>query len=373
MLSGLVFNKGFVSGNFQNDPPRYAAQRMRVALKSAGITIGTKLGVKPTPVTAHRVAFVQSLPMSRARAPNGQALKQLPRGDADQGTRDAARFGRRRRSDRTAGSDSGHHVLGRRSRAAVRVRGRLRASRSQMGPASLVRTSPRRVKSSTCCAAWLARPRSSRRSIFHCRFQASTEPSPSAWGGTQASKCCHAKTGTLSNVSSPLGHLHHAGGHLVAFSILQNRVRTRRTHPEQDRRGDRSPALARRNSSLSESSSRIATSSRSAFSSFDPASSRPPRSRSFYSPNSSRVHRRSRSFRALDRASCSAVCRSSTNVLSFNGPSDDPGASPTRAAAPPRGIARSAPAPRAAASSLGDVLGKDRPDAVRLGDLLGRR
>ena len=37
---------------------------MRVALKSAGITIGTKLGVKPTPVTAHRVAFVQSLPMS---------------------------------------------------------------------------------------------------------------------------------------------------------------------------------------------------------------------------------------------------------------------------------------------------------------------
>jgi D-alanyl-D-alanine carboxypeptidase/D-alanyl-D-alanine-endopeptidase (penicillin-binding protein 4) len=53
--------------------------------------------------------------------------------------------------------------------------------------------------------------------------------------GTEASKRCHAKTGTLSNVSALSGYCTTASGHLIAFSILNNRVWPPSARTAQDR------------------------------------------------------------------------------------------------------------------------------------------
>jgi D-alanyl-D-alanine carboxypeptidase/D-alanyl-D-alanine-endopeptidase (penicillin-binding protein 4) len=53
--------------------------------------------------------------------------------------------------------------------------------------------------------------------------------------GTQASKSCHAKTGTLSNVSAISGICTTLGGHQVAFSVLQNNVVPYKAHVIQDK------------------------------------------------------------------------------------------------------------------------------------------
>jgi D-alanyl-D-alanine carboxypeptidase/D-alanyl-D-alanine-endopeptidase (penicillin-binding protein 4) len=52
--------------------------------------------------------------------------------------------------------------------------------------------------------------------------------------GTAASKRCHAKTGTLSNVSTLSGYCTTGSGHQIAFSILQNRVWPGGAHSAQD-------------------------------------------------------------------------------------------------------------------------------------------
>jgi D-alanyl-D-alanine carboxypeptidase/D-alanyl-D-alanine-endopeptidase (penicillin-binding protein 4) len=52
---------------------------------------------------------------------------------------------------------------------------------------------------------------------------------------TAAARKCSAKTGTLSNVSSLSGYCTTAGGDLVAFSLLQNRVAPGVARGQQDR------------------------------------------------------------------------------------------------------------------------------------------
>ena len=79
-----------------------------------------------------------------------------------------------------------------------------------------------------------------RKSVFDTLYQ--SLPIPGVDGtlanrmkGTAASKNCHAKTGTLSNVSSLSGICTTAGGHQVAFSILQNQVVPFSAHTVQDK------------------------------------------------------------------------------------------------------------------------------------------
>jgi D-alanyl-D-alanine carboxypeptidase/D-alanyl-D-alanine-endopeptidase (penicillin-binding protein 4) len=53
--------------------------------------------------------------------------------------------------------------------------------------------------------------------------------------GTAAQDRCHAKTGTLSNVSALAGYCQAQGGELVAFAFLMNRVSVSGARDLQDR------------------------------------------------------------------------------------------------------------------------------------------
>ncbi|MFY9263966.1 MAG: D-alanyl-D-alanine carboxypeptidase, partial [Solirubrobacterales bacterium] len=63
-LGALIFNKGLIGGSYQADPPRYAAQKMRAALRSAGVSVKGGTGVGETPAGSRMLAFVESLPLA---------------------------------------------------------------------------------------------------------------------------------------------------------------------------------------------------------------------------------------------------------------------------------------------------------------------
>jgi D-alanyl-D-alanine carboxypeptidase/D-alanyl-D-alanine-endopeptidase (penicillin-binding protein 4) len=52
--------------------------------------------------------------------------------------------------------------------------------------------------------------------------------------GTAAQDRCHAKTGTLRDVSTLAGYCTTVGGRRVAFAFLMNATTTWRSHPLQD-------------------------------------------------------------------------------------------------------------------------------------------
>ena len=98
--------------------------------------------------------------------------------------------------------------------------------------------------------------------------------------GTTAAGRCHAKTGTLSDVTSLAGYCRGASGHDIVFAVIMNNLglgaAQRRAGPV--RRGARAARLARvhgqgRRSASRPASSMTSTPRRSAFSSFEPAAS----------------------------------------------------------------------------------------------------
>lgn len=224
MLSGLIYNKGFVGGNFQDDPPRFAAQKMRLAFKNAGITVGNKLGVKATPAAARRVGFVQSLPMSalvrQMGKPSNNYLAEMlikglamPQDSAGGGGGGAAAAPSSAPATTAAGAD-----IARRFAATLNSRVSLTdgsgLSRSDLAaPREVVDLLRGMARKSTFTPFNLSLPIPGVDGTLAGRMK-----------GTQASKSCHAKTGTLSNVSSLSGICTTLGGHQVAFAILNNQV-----------------------------------------------------------------------------------------------------------------------------------------------------
>ncbi|MGH2905413.1 MAG: D-alanyl-D-alanine carboxypeptidase/D-alanyl-D-alanine-endopeptidase [Solirubrobacterales bacterium] len=234
-LSALIFNKGIDHGKFQKDPPAFAATKMRSALKSAGVVVDGSSGVKQMPVTATRVAFVQSLPMSQIvrqmdKPSNNYLAEMLIKGLAmplapDPTTGAAAPPASTSPATTRAGAGAARrYAAGEGSR--VKLADGSGLSRSDIA-------APREVVD-------LLTSVSKNDTIFD-PFNLSL-PIPGVDGtlykrmkGTQASKRCHAKTGTLSNVSALSGICTTGGDHRVAFSILQNRVYPISAHTIQDR------------------------------------------------------------------------------------------------------------------------------------------
>lgn len=247
-LGALIFNKGFNGGKYQSDPPRFAAQRVRTALKNAGVTVKSSTGVRPTPPGARVLAYVESLPISQLsrqmNKPSDNYLAEfLIKGlampaEAVSGGADEATGG-------AAGSVAadGDPVLVEAdpatTRAGAGVARRHAAtfgSRVALGDGSGLsrtdRAAPREVVD-------LLRGVSA--ATYFTPFDKSlaipgTDGTlKSRMRGTKAAQRCRAKTGTLSNVSALSGYCTTADGRLIAFSILNNKVWPGNARAAQDR------------------------------------------------------------------------------------------------------------------------------------------
>lgn len=236
VLGGLIVNKGFVRGRYQSNPPVFAAQRMRAAIKGAGIKIGSATRAAATPSTARRITSVRSLPMAsivrQMNKPSNNYLAEmlikslaLPAAAADDD------------------ADGGEVALGS-SRATTRA-GYSAAEKFARSLGSRVRL----IDGSGLSRSDHAAPREvvdllrgmQKKTAAFADYRASL-PIAGVDGTlynrmtrSVAKKKCSAKTGTLSNVSSLSGYCTTTAGDLVAFSIIQNRVSPAAARRQQDR------------------------------------------------------------------------------------------------------------------------------------------
>lgn len=235
VLGGLIVNKGFVSNRYQSNPPVFAAQRLRAALNAAGVDVSSKVGAKRTPGSARRLAYVRSLPMSalvrQMNKPSNNYLAEmlvkglaLPAVTAD----DDADGGEVPLGADRATTQGGYKTT---KSYAAQLGSKLRLIDGS-GLSRSDQAAPREVVDLL---------RGMQRSVAFADFRASL---PIAGvDGTLAGrmkrgsayKKCQAKTGTLSNVSTLSGYCTTAGGDLVAFSLLQNRVAPATARAQQDR------------------------------------------------------------------------------------------------------------------------------------------
>jgi serine-type D-Ala-D-Ala carboxypeptidase/endopeptidase (penicillin-binding protein 4) len=224
-LSALTFDRGLanIRGTaIQSNPPLFAAQQLTAALKGRGIRVTRKPSVGATPGDATTLASVQSpllstvLKLQNKESDNFFAetlLKDLASTNGAQGTTArgaaaAARFARKLGARVTMVDGSG---LDRRDRAAPKeVVDLLEAMRK------------RNVDEFNALLASL--PIAGRDGTLSNRMRHGA-----------ARGRCHAKTGTLSNVSALSGYCFSRGGDVIEFSLLMNRVNVFSAHTVQDR------------------------------------------------------------------------------------------------------------------------------------------
>jgi len=224
-LSALTFDHGLanIRGTaIQSNPPLFAAQQLTSALKGRDIRATRKPSVGTTPGDAKTLASVQSPPLSTiVKLQNKESdnffaetlLKDLASTNGAQGTtaRGAAaavRFARKLGARVRMVDGSG---LDRRDRAA---------------PKEVVDLLEGMRKRSTdeFNALLNSLPIAGRDGTLDNRMRHGS-----------ARGRCHAKTGTLSNVSTLSGYCFSRGGDVIEFSLLMNRVNVLSAHAVQDR------------------------------------------------------------------------------------------------------------------------------------------
>jgi D-alanyl-D-alanine carboxypeptidase/D-alanyl-D-alanine-endopeptidase (penicillin-binding protein 4) len=224
-LSGLTFDRGLANTRgtaIQSNPPLFAAQQMSSALKGRHIRVTRKAAVGSTPDDAKVLASVQSPPLSTVlKLQNKESdnffaetmLKDLGSSTGAQGTTSrgasaAVRYARRLGSRVTMVDGSG---LDRRDRAAPREVVDLLEGERKRDPDefnALLNSLPIAGRDGTL--------------VDRMRHGA-------------ARGRCHAKTGTLSDVSALSGYCFSRGGDVIEFSLLMNSVNVSTARRVQDR------------------------------------------------------------------------------------------------------------------------------------------
>jgi serine-type D-Ala-D-Ala carboxypeptidase/endopeptidase (penicillin-binding protein 4) len=221
-LSGLDYDSGFVHGHLAHDPPVVAAHAFERKLEKVGVTVrgATDVGALPDPVRQREpLGGVSSPPVgSLIKATNTPSndffaemlLKRLAaagdhRGSTARGARLVERSAERIGSDVETENGSG---LSRSDRASPRDVVHLLAAMNARGDATVYR----RSLAVPCASGTLAQ----------------------RMCGTAAAGRCHAKTGTLSDVSALSGYCEARNHHLIAFSLLMNGVNIYAAHAHQD-------------------------------------------------------------------------------------------------------------------------------------------
>lgn len=223
-LSGLSFNDGFdLDGGYAHDPELVAAQALKRALRKRGVAIDGRVGrVALTDAELHHdpLASIASPTVARlieeTNVPSNNffaemLLKRLAAAGGERGTRiagaaDVERFANSVGTDVQAVDGSG---LSRRNSVSPQEIGKL-----------LVAMARDRENGS---AFRDSLPIAGREGTVADRMR-----------GTAAEGNCATKTGTLDGVSALSGYCN-AGGHTIAFSILNNDVDVDAAHLSQDR------------------------------------------------------------------------------------------------------------------------------------------
>lgn len=222
-LSGLSFNNGFDGGDYAHDPELVAAEGLKKALRKRGVGVQGRVGRANLPsATLERdpLAQVESPTVARlieeTNVPSNNffaemLLKRLAaeggmRGTRDRGARKVEDFAKSVGSGVEARDGSG---LSRDNRVSPDQVGKLLAAMATDGQNG---------------AAFVdSLPVAGREGTVADRMR-----------GTAAEGNCATKTGTLSDVSALSGYCT-AGGHTIAFSILNNSVDIGAAHVAQDR------------------------------------------------------------------------------------------------------------------------------------------
>lgn len=233
VLNGLAFNKGLRRGRFHSEPARYAAERLRAALRSAGVQVGMRISTRRTPVKATRIAFVASLPMSSlARQMNKPSNNYL-----------AEMLVKALALPAAAASPEGGIVPVGTPAATTRAGTAIarRHSQSLGGEVSLAdgsglsredRAAPREVVDMLTAIVGRDEFDEFETSLAIAGIDGTLSK---RMRGTPAQRRCNGKTGTLSNVSTLSGYCTTAGGSRVAFAILQNVIAPFTARAQQDR------------------------------------------------------------------------------------------------------------------------------------------
>lgn len=223
VLSGLAYDRGLANeygSAFQVRPAAFAAGRLTDALRRLHVRVTRSAGSGVAPRGMAELARVSSPRMDRLvaltnRPSDNYLAEMLIKGLG-------ARFG-------SGGSTAAGASVVRRALASFGIHTRLVDG---SGLSRSDRTTPRSI------VMLLRRMASDRAGTA---FEASL-PVAGVSGtlagrmrGTAAARRCHAKTGTLSNVSALAGYCHARGGHLLAFAILMNRVYPTSARRLQDR------------------------------------------------------------------------------------------------------------------------------------------
>lgn len=235
VLGGLIVNKGFVRGRYQGNPPVFAAQRLRAAIKAAGISVGSKTDAAATPAGATRLTYVRSLPMAsivrQMNKPSNNYLAEfLIKGLGMPATaaEDDDDGGLTPPGSSRATTQAGYTVAEKFAKSLgskVRLIDGSGLSRSDHAAPREVVDLLRGMQKSIAFADYKASlPIAGVDGTLYNRMTRSV-----------AKKKCSAKTGTLSNVSSLSGYCTTLSGDLVAFSIIQNRVSPAAARNQQDR------------------------------------------------------------------------------------------------------------------------------------------
>lgn len=212
ILSGLAYDRGLADEGgsaFQSHPAAFAAARLTDALRRLHVRVTRRPvgGVAPAGLTE----------LARVSSPRLDRLVALTNRPSDNYLAEmlikglGARFG-------SGGSTAAGATVIRRALASFGIRTRLidgsGLSRADRTAPRSVATLLRRMAADPAGPALEASlPVAGRSGTLADRMR-----------GTAAAGRCHAKTGTLSNVSALAGYCHARGGHVLAFAVLMNRI-----------------------------------------------------------------------------------------------------------------------------------------------------
>lgn len=222
-LSGLSFNNGYDGGSYASDPELVAAKALKNALRKRGVKVGGRVGRKNltnAELSEDALASVASPPakvlIEETNAPSNNFFAEmlLKRVGAASGKR-----GTRRRG--AAAVEAFAKSVGSEVQA---VDGSGLSRRNNVSPAEVGDLLVGMTEDGTGAAAFRdSLPVAGREGTVADRMR-----------GTAAEGNCAAKTGTLDGVSALSGYCE-AGGHTIAFSILNNGVDVNAARSAQDR------------------------------------------------------------------------------------------------------------------------------------------